>query len=386
MIPRHAGATIQRLSQGFPVVAITGPRQSGKTTLARAAFPDKPYVSLENPDTRAYAADDPRALLAQYEDGAIFDEAQRAPELFSYLQGVVDGDQRMGRFVLTGSQQFDLRAGITQTLAGRIGMVQLLPLTLDELAAAGRRPTDLETALFMGGYPALHDRAVTPADWHAAYVATYLERDLHQLIAVRDLRAFQLFLRMCAARVGQLLNLSSLANDCGITHHTAKAWLSVLEASYVVWLLQPHHRNLGKRLTKSPKLYFVDTGVACWLLGIAEAAALRTHALRGALFENWVVGEMLKARFNRGQRHNLYFWRDSSGNEIDVLIEAGERLMPVEIKAGQTLSTDHFSILAKWRQWAGDLAGDATLVYAGNEAQARSQVRVLPWHQVAALA
>ncbi len=385
MIPRQATTTIQRLGLGFPVVAITGPRQSGKTTLARAVFPDKPYVSLENPDTRAYATEDPRAFLAQYPDGAILDEVQRTPELFSYLQGVVDGDRRMGRFILTGSHQFDLRAGITQTLAGRVGLVQLLPLALEELAAGEKRPADLESALFVGGYPALYDRAVAPADWHAAYVATYLERDLHQLIAVRDLRTFQLFLRMCAARTGQLLNLSSLANDCGITYQTAKAWLSVLEASYVVHLLQPHHRNLGKRLTKSPKLYFVDTGVACWLLGITETTTLRTHAMRGALFENWVVSELLKTRLNQGQRPDLYFWRDSSGNEIDVLIEKGEQLTPVEIKAGQTLSADYFSTLTKWRQWAGDVAGEPALVYAGGEAQNRSQARVLPWFQAAEL-
>lgn len=386
MIKRNATQTILRLCQGFPVVAVTGPRQSGKTTLARAVFPDKPYVSLEDPDVRTFADDDPRSFLARYPDGAILDEVQRCPELFSYLQGVVDADGRMGLFLLTGSQQFGLFSNITQSLAGRVGMVQLLPFGYGELHRADRAPADVETAIFMGSYPPLYDRPVTPADWYLAYVATYVERDLHQLIQVRDLKAFQLFLRMCAARTGQLLNLSALANDCGIAHNTAKAWLSVLEASYIIFFLQPHYRNFGKRLTKSPKLYFYDTGLVSWLLGIQSPEQITIHALRGALFETWVVAELMKGRFNRGLASNLYFWRDSTGNEVDVLAEQGERLLPIEIKAGRTLASDAFASLNKWCELAGEVSGPVHLCYAGDEGRQRGWVSVLPWREVATLA
>ena len=286
----------------------------------------------------------------------------------------------MGRFILTGSQQFDLRSRITQSLAGRVGLVHLLPFSQAELRLTPSPPADVETALFKGGYPPLYVRDLTPHDWLSAYVATYLERDLHQLINVRELKTFQIFLRMCAARTGQLLNLSALANDCGITHHTAKAWLSVLEASYLLFLLPPHHRNLGKRLTKSPKLYFLDTGLATWLLGIQDPGQLRFHAQRGALFETWVIAELLKGRYNRGLPSNLYFWRDSVGNEIDVLVDQGERLLPIEIKSGTTLNPDYFVGLNKWRILAGEAAGEPHLVYAGDEPQQRTQARVLPWH------
>ncbi len=386
MICRKSVETIARLCRGFPIVAITGPRQSGKTTLARAVFPEKPYVSLEDPDIRAFAEADPRSFLLGYPDGAILDEVQRCPDLFSYLQSIVDGDGRMGLFLLTGSQQFGLRSNITQSLAGRVGMVQLLPFSHGELAAAGQAPEDLERAIYTGSYPPLYDREIAPADWYPAYVATYVERDLHRLIQVRDLRTFQLFLRMCAARTGQLLNLSALANDCGITHNTAKAWLSVLEASYIVFFLQPHYRNFGKRLTKAPKLYFYDSGLVSWLLGIQSKEQITTHSMRGALFETWVVAEFIKGRFNRGLASNLYFWRDSTGNEVDVLAEQGERLIPVEIKSGRTVTADFFSALNKWCGLAGEISGAAHLVYAGDDSQQRAQVSIVSWRGAAALA
>lgn len=386
MIKRKATATVLRLCKGFPVVAITGPRQSGKTTLARAVFPEKPYVSLEDPDTRAFADTDPRAFLGRYPDGAILDEVQRCPDLFSYIQTIVDQDQRMGLYVLTGSQQFGLRSKITQSLAGRVGMVQLLPFSHGELNDAGQMPADLETAIYTGSYPPLYDRELSPADWYPGYVSTYVERDLHQLIQVRDLKSFQLFLRMCAARTGQLLNLSSLANDCGITHNTVKAWLSVLEASYIVFLLQPHYRNFNKRLIKSPKLYFYDTGLVSWLLGIQEQSQVMIHSLRGALFETWIVAELIKGRLNRGLQPNLYFWRDSTGNEVDVLAEQGEHLLPIEIKSGRTLTADSFAALNKWCRLAGDIASPGHLVYAGEDAQQRAQVTVTPWQSISGLA
>ncbi len=386
MIKRKAVDTVLRLCKGFPVLAITGPRQSGKTTLARAVFPEKPYLSLEDPDTRAFADTDPRGFLGRYPDGAILDEVQRCPDLFSYIQTIVDLDQRMGLYILTGSQQFGLRSKITQSLAGRVGMVQLLPFSHGELIDAGRAHAELESTIYTGSYPPLYDRDVSPADWYPGYVSTYVERDLHQLIQVRDLKSFQLFLRMCAARTGQLLNLSSLANDCGITHNTAKAWLSVLEASYIVFLLQPHYRNFNKRLIKSPKLYFFDTGLVSWLLGIQEQSQITIHSLRGALFETWVVAELIKGRLNRGLQPKLYFWRDSTGNEVDVLAEQGERLLPIEIKSGQTVTADYFAGLNKWLQLAADSSGPAHLVYAGDDSQQRARVNVIPWQNISILA
>ena len=386
MIGRDAKDALLRLSKGFPVVAVTGPRQSGKTTLVRSVFCDKPYVSLEDLDTRNFAENDPRAFLAAYSDGAIFDEVQRCPDLFSYLQTVVDNNPQMGCYVLTGSQQFGLLSNITQSLAGRVGVVQLLPFCHGELSAVQRGCSSIEEAIYRGAYPPLYDRDLVPADWYSGYVATYLERDLWQLIQVRDLRTFRLFLRMCAARTGQLLNLSSLANDCGVTHNTAKAWISVLEASYILFLLQPHHNNFNKRLIKSPKLYFYDTGLACWLLGIQDEGQIETHSLRGALFETWVLSELVKGRFNRGLYSNLYFWRDRSGTEVDVLVEQGDRLVPLEIKSGKTLTADYFTGLNKWLSIAGDVAGSPRLVYAGDQEQLRTQFQVFPWGLVSSLA
>lgn len=386
MIARKAISTIVELAQGYPFIALTGPRQSGKTTLSRAAFPGKPYVSLEDLDAREFAASDPRRFLSRYPDGAILDEAQRVPELFSYLQTLADMDGRMGLYILTGSQQFGLLSGITQSLAGRVGMVQLLPFSAGELQRAGKLPESLDALLYQGSYPPLYDRPLSPVQWHAGYVTTYLERDVRQLINVRDLTLFQRFLRLCAGRTGQLLNLSSLANDCGITHNTAKAWISILEASYILFLLPPHHRNFNKRLVKTPKLYFYDTGLAAWFLGVQSADQLAIHPLRGALFETWVVGELLKGRYNRSLPSNLFFWRDNTGNEVDVIVDQGLSLVPIEIKSGQTISADYFSGLRKWLLWAGAEAGKPYLIYGGEESQERSDGEVVPWERVAGIA
>jgi hypothetical protein len=386
MIARNALNTILELAKGYPFVALTGPRQAGKTTLSRAAFPDKPYVSLEDPDIREFAATDPRRFLSRYPDGAILDEAQRSPEIFSYLQTLADMDGRMGLYILTGSQQFGLLSGITQSLAGRVGLVQLLPFSAGELQGADKLPETLDALLYKGSYPPLYDRRLSPVQWYAGYVTTYLERDVRQLINVRDLAIFQRFIRLCAGRTGQLLNLSSLANDCGITHNTAKAWISIMEASYILFLLPPHHRNFNKRLVKTPKLYFHDTGLAAWLLGVQSADQLANHPLRGALFETWVVGELLKGRYNRALPSNLFFWRDNSGNEVDVIADQGLALLPIEIKSGQTVSADFFSGLRKWLSWAGAEAGKPYLVYGGDERQERGEAEVVPWREVAEIA
>jgi uncharacterized protein len=382
MIPRAAEPLVLELLAGFPVVTVTGPRQSGKTTLARRVLADRPYRSLEDPDVRALAVDDPRGFLAQLPDGAVLDEVQRAPDLFSYLQTHVDQDRRMGLFLLTGSQQFGLLSQVTQSLAGRSAFVELLPLALGELQAAGRTGRQLDTVLFTGGYPALYDRPVEPRHWFAAYVTAYVERDVRQLLKVQDLDSFQRFVRLCAGRSGQILNLSALATDCGITHNTAKAWISVLEASYVLFLLQPHHANFNKRLIKSPKLYFHDTGLLCWLLGIQAPEQLAVHPLRGSVFESFVISELRKLFLNRGEPPPFFYWRDSNGNEVDLLIERADGLVPVEIKSGQTLNRDYFVGLERWMALAGPLARDPALIFGGEGRQERRGVRIFGWEQL----
>ncbi|MGM0578371.1 MAG: ATP-binding protein [Myxococcota bacterium] len=382
MIPRHAAPTVLELARGFPAVVVTGPRQSGKTTLVRACFPDRPYVSLEAPDEHEAATEDPRGFLARFPDGAVLDEVQRCPELLSYLQGILDSDGRMGLFVLTGSQQLGLLSQVSQSLAGRVGLVDLLPFTLGELQAAERAPETLEALLWRGLYPPIYDRAVDPGRWYASYVRTYVERDVRQMVNVRDLATFQRFLRMCAARTGQLVNLSGLASDCGVTHNTARSWLSVLEAGFVVHRLQPHHRNFSKRLVKTPKLYFWDAGLAAWLLGVRRAEELATHAMRGPLFETWAVAEIAKAFANRGEPPPLAFWRDRAGHEIDVLVERAGTAIPVEVKSGLTVTRDQL----KGLRWFSNLAGDAvtapTLIYGGDRVHSRGEVRVVGWPHV----
>jgi predicted AAA+ superfamily ATPase len=386
LVPREAASILGKLAGGYPLVAITGPRQSGKTTLAREVFGDKPYVSLEDLDERAFAESDPRGFLARLPDGAVLDEVQRCPALFSFLQTRVDEDRRRGLYVLTGSQQFGLLSNISQTLAGRVAVVTLLPFSLGELQEVKRAPATLETLLFQGLYPPIYDRGLDAGIWYKNYVASYVERDVRQMVNVRDLSTFQRFVRMCAARTAQLLNLSGLAIDCGITHNTAASWLSVLEASFILHRLEPYHANFGKRLVKTPKLYFYDSGLAAWLLGIQSAEQLAVHPQRGPLFETWVVAELLKARFGRALDSNLYFWRDRSGREVDLLIEQGTKLLPVEIKSGQTVAPDFFQGIDDWRRISGQAEGEAWLVFGGDREQERGRLHVLPWRQIGKLA
>jgi hypothetical protein len=379
MLKRQAIDSVHQLAKGFPVIAVTGPRQSGKTTLVQAAFPDKPYVSLEEPDKLNLASADPRGFLSNYPAGAIIDEAQRMPQLFSYLQSIVDRKKQNGLFILTGSRQFGLLSNITQSLAGRVGLVQLLPFSIEELLNNNVVVPPLPAMLYQGFYPPLYDRDLLPAQWYANYVMTYVERDVRNLINIRDLSAFQRFLRMIAARVGQLLNLSSLANDCGISHNTAAGWLSVLEAGYIVFLLQPHFKNFGKRLVKTPKLYFYDPGLAAWLLNIQNPEHLAVHPQRGGLFESMVIADLLKNRFNRGLTSNFYFWRDKLGDEIDLVIDHGTDLVPVEIKSGETVPSDFSKTLNKWFKWSKPSIPKGYLVYGGTDDYTTGPFSIISW-------
>lgn len=379
MIYRKLTATLQRLAKTFPVIAITGPRQSGKTTLVKAVFADKPYITLEDPAERAFAFEDAKGFLHRFRDGAIFDEAQRWPDLFSYLQGMVDEEPIPGKFILTGSQQFGLLAGVSQSLAGRVGMTALLPLSISELPAASQSSQSLDTLIIKGSYPALYMRDISPADWFASYIATYIERDIRQVLRVHDLSVFQRFVRLCAGRNGQLLNLNALAGETGVSQKTARSWLSVLESSYIVHLLPPYFRNFGKRLIKTPKLYFLDQGLACWLLGIRSHEHLALHPMRGAIFESFIISEFLKSRYNRGLPPDLYFWRDNNGLEADIVFERGTKLQPVEIKSGQTITGDYIRAGQRAARFAAEEALQPWLIYGGDDSYERNGVTIMSW-------
>lgn len=384
MIPRTLEPVLKNLATQYPVVTVTGPRQSGKTTLCRATFPAKSYVNLESPDVREFARSDPLGFLANYNDGAILDEIQRVPQLVSYLQPLIDESSEPGRFILTGSQQFKVMTTLTQSLAGRTALLKLLPLSIEELSNTGTKP-QIDRLLLTGFYPRIYDAGLNPTQALGDYVETYVERDIRQLITIKDLALFEKFVRLCAGRVGQLLNLQSLGNDVGISHTTARSWLTLLEASYVVFLLQPWHTNISKRQIKTPKLYFYDVGLATYLLGAENAQHINRHPLRGNLFENLVVIEALKYRYSRGKRNNLYFWRDAKGNEVDLLIESGPDIVPVEIKAGATISGDYFKGLQTFTAKLPLPPKTCALVYGGTEQQRRSDVTVWRVTDVAAM-
>ena len=380
MIPRILAKAALSAFKQYPVVTLTGPRQSGKTTLARSAF-DLPYVNLEAPDEREFAIKDPRGFLAAYKDGAIIDEIQRAPELTSWIQVRTDETGRPGQFLLTGSHNFSVRELLSQSLAGRTALLTLLPFSREELSRADANRVSWFDHTFIGGYPRIFDAGLDPTNFYRDYVDTYLERDVRQLSAIRDISQFQTFLQLCAANVGQILNLNQLAKDCGISQTTAGDWLNLMEASYVLFRLKPWFSNIRKRLVKRPKLYFHDTGVACYLLGLASPEHVERHPLRGALFENAVVNEIMKFDLNRNQAAELFFYRDSNGNEVDLLYRRGLDLLPIEIKSGQTISKDFFRSIDRFRQSVEAETGVA--IYTGENArQYDNGQTVVPFHRL----
>lgn len=367
----------------YPVVTLTGPRQSGKTTLCRMLYPDKPYLNLEALDVRESAISDPRGLLAEVVDGAVLDEVQRAPDLLSYLLVEVDRDSRPGRFILTGSENFTLSQTISQSLAGRTGILHLLPCTVEELAVFPNPPTSLWATLWQGGYPRIYDSSATPEVWFADYLATYVERDVRRLLNVTDLRSFALFLRLAAGRTAQELNMSALSGDVGVAVNTIKAWISVLEASYLVTLIPAWHPSIRKQVARSPKLHFLDSGIACHLLGIRSPAQLATHPLRGAIFESWVVSEVVKARLNRGMAPDCFHYREAQGPEIDLMVRAGDGWQLVEIKSARTVNSSFFQHLHGLAERLGEgRPVELRLVHGGDGASKRSGVQVIPWRGI----
>lgn len=382
MIHRQATTKLLQLAKQFRAVAILGPRQSGKTTLAKACFPDKPYVSLETPTERQFALEDPVRFLKQYPDGAILDEIQRAPELLSWLQQNLDEQPHVrGKFVLTGSNNLLLLENITQTLAGRVAHLELLPFSVAELEQLPESLSDLDTLLWKGSYPPVQSDGIAPEDWFPAYLRTYVERDVRQIKNIENLLLFERFLTLCAGRVGQEINYSALSVEVGVDAKTIMAWLGILQASYIAFLLPPYHKNFNKRVLKTPKLYFYDTGLACSLLRISNPEILVRHPFRGALFENFIVVEMLKNRFNTGRRSNLYFWREASGYEIDVVVDEGLQMFPIEVKSGQTIQSDWMKNILFWQKLTGQTGG--LVLYGGDAHQERSEdIRISSWKNV----
>jgi predicted AAA+ superfamily ATPase len=381
VIKRAIEPLLRKIAKQFPVITITGPRQSGKTTLCRKVFSKKPYVSLEALDIRQFAQEDPRGFLAKYPDGAILDEIQRAPSLVSYIQTIVDEKNKMGLFILTGSQQFEVMTSITQSLAGRTALLKLLPFSIEEMEG-NYEVSSADRLLLQGFYPRIYDMGLNPTQAYGDYVETYIERDMRLLINIRDLGQFQKFLKLCAGRAGQLLNMQSLATDIGISHTTVRSWITILEASYIIFLLRPYFRNVSRRLIKAPKLYFYDVGLASYLLGIENQGQMSRDPLRGNLFENMVMIETLKYRFNRGLRSNLSFYRDSTGNEVDVIYELGQDVFPVEIKAGATITKDYFRGLTNFAKIHTNLPWGSGVVYGGNQIQQRTDFKVYPSNKV----
>ena len=384
MQKRTIQPALDSLAAKYPVVTVTGPRQSGKTTLCRMAYPDRKYVNLEAPDERQFAIDDPRGFLAECSSGAVLDEIQRVPDLVSYLQQVIDEDPAPGRFILTGSQQFNIREALSQSLAGRTGLLTLMPFDWQEIQSF-QSVSQTDRLILHGFYPRLHHMGISPTQAMADYFETYVQRDVRQIVQIRNAEAFERFVRLCAGRIGQLLNLNSLGNDAGVSHTTAREWISILEASYIIFQLPPWHASISKRLVKTPKLYFWDVGLASYLLGLQEEKQVSRDPLRGSLFENMVVAELFKQCYHQGKRPRFYFCRDSTGNEVDVVIERGHDLALIEIKAGQTVNRAYFQGLDRFKNVLGERIKGGLVVYGGGKAQRRSAWEVWPIQDIGGL-
>jgi len=378
-IERDISLKLKELEQQYKVVSLTGPRQAGKTTIVKKVFPEKEYLSLENPDNLEFALTDPMGFLSRSNKDMIIDEAQKAPKLFSYIQSIVDNSSETGKFILTGSQNFLLLEKISQSLAGRTAILKLLPFNQNELGL-NRKSVMLEKIIITGMYPPVYDNKLNPSEWYSNYIMTYIERDVRSILNVGNLNTFQRFLRLTAGRSGQILNHSSLAEDCGITHNTARSWLSILEASYIIELLPPYYKNLNKRIVKAPKLYFLDSGLLCYLLNITNEDIYNTHPLKGAIFETYVYSELIKSIFNRGKIAELYYWRDKTGHEVDFIIPHKDGEISIEVKAGKTITSDYFKGIDYWQGLTGQ--NNSFIIYAGKDEQKRSKCHILPWNNI----
>lgn len=381
MINRDAQIKLIELSKSFKAIAVIGPRQAGKTTLVKTTFPNKTYYSLENLDTRNFAIEDPRGFLASMPNGAILDEVQRVPHLFSYLQEILDNRLEKGQFILTGSNNFLLQETISQSLAGRVAYLNLLPFTANELKSGNLLPQTDEEILFNGFYPPIYDQNINPTDWMPNYIKTYIERDVRQIKNITDLLVFEKFMRVLAGRTGQELNLSAICNEVDVNLKTIQSWIGILENSFIIYLLKPYHQNYNKTIVKRPKIYFYDTGLVCSFLRISNASQLENHPLKGAIFETMVVIELVKKFTNKGMTAPLFYWRDKTGHEIDVIIEKNEKLIPIEIKSGKTINTDFFKHLKYWNNLSKN--DNALIIYSGNQEQERSDgTMITNWHNI----
>lgn len=382
MVKRNITKAITELMLVYPVIAVTGPRQSGKTTLLKSMFENYRYVSLENPDNRLFAEQDPNGFLELYNQNVIFDEVQRVPSLFSYIQTLVDESKMMGQFVLSGSQNFSLMKNITQSLAGRVALFKLLPFDFEELQSHNLLLPDYATMIVRGCYPALYDRPIPTTTFYTNYVETYIERDLTELLNVKDIRLFRTFLKLCAGRIGQQLNMTNLANEAGISQQTVKSWLSILESSYIVYQLPPFFNNFNKRLIKSTKLYFYDTGLASFLLGLKSEKAILESEFKGALFENMAINEYFKQNLHHNLYHDFYYWRDSNGHEVDLMVSNGTEYDVVEIKATKTILPKLFEGIDLLKNIGKEKINRKILVYGGNQSQNRTEYKVFAWNAI----
>jgi len=385
MIKRNIEKELRILRNEYPVLAITGPRQSGKTTLAKMVFKSKPYLSFEDPLVRNQFNADPHGFIRSFPKGAVFDEVQHVPNLFSYLQGEVDANAKPGRFVLTGSQQFGMVEKLTQSLAGRIGLLTLLPFDSTEINRIKPDSVSLDTQLMYGNYPAIYDRRIRPSRWYANYITTYIQRDVRQISQIHNLEMFTLFLKLCAGNIGQLVNTNKWGAACGVDHKTIKHWLSILQASYIIRLLHPYHTNFKKRLIKTPKLFFYDTGLVCRLLGIENRTILDTHPLRGSLVENWVFTELIKAFFNNGKEPSIYFWRTQDGEEIDFIIDGSIETMLIEVKSGMSLHSDWIKPMKRWLERADIKKAIPYIIYGGTDRYTLQKCTCLGWASLPSL-